>query len=234
METIGDWLQKRQTFIAVISPVGAALVGVGLSATPAPAPSLIALYIGLLIVFAAMPALAIRENRLRQGRKEAETCLKRVLVACASSFGYPTVHVRCNIMRYSKDRTRRRVDSRTAFNMDSDPDSDLEIDATAGASGEVELKRVPAYGDLSEARKPGAPDWGLRPPELAKVRRTLKSVLSVPVFNPHDAEAPLLATLQVDSDEPPDVVGFDDLESSGQLAQAFADVVSLLLAEVEK
>jgi hypothetical protein len=176
LDTLKEWLRRSQTFIAVVCPVGAALVGVGLSSWPG---ALIgSIYIALLIVFAGLPALAVRENRLRQGREEARKCIKRVLKACASSFGHPDIHIRCNIMRFSKDRTRRKVEAETAFNMDSDPDRDLEIDASAGASGEVEIQRVPAYGDLTQANPPGSPGWGLRPAETARVRRTLKSILT--------------------------------------------------------
>lgn len=216
----------------MVCPVGAALVGLGLGASPGVVVG--TFYVVLLVIFAALPTISVRENRLRQGREEARKCIKRVLRACASSFGHPDTHIRCNIMRYSKDRTRRRVEPETAFNMDADPDRDLEMDATAGASGEVEIQRVPAYGDLTQANRPGAPGWGLRPPETAKVRRTLKSILSVPVFDPDDPGGPLLATLQVDSDEPINVVRFDDLDAKGALAQSFADVVSLLIEEVEE
>ena len=232
MRPVNEFLRRNQTFLAAACPVGAALVGVSLS--PWPGPSLGTLYLALLGLFAALPAIAIRENRLKQGREEAQKCIRRVLLACASSFGHPDIHIRCNIMRYSKDRMRRKVEAETAFNMDSDPDRDLEIDATAGASGEVEIQRVPAYGDLTQANPPGSPGWGLRPSETAKVRRTLKSILSVPVFDPDDPSGPLLATLQIDSDEPISVVRFDDLDAKGALAQSFADVVSLLIEEVER
>jgi hypothetical protein len=226
-ERIREWLSEWQTTIAVICPVGAALVGVGLSSSPGPGLVVGGIYVVLLAMFAALPAIAVRENRLRQRRAEAEKFLRRVLLACASSFGHPEIHIRCNIMRYSKDRSRRKVDAATAFNMDGDPDRDLEIDATAGASGEVEIHRAPAYGDLTQAAMPGAPGWGMRPHETAKVRATLKSILSVPVFSPSNPAGPLLATLQVDSDEPVEVVGFADLDLKGGLAQTFADVVGV-------
>ncbi len=44
---------------------------------------------------------------------------------------------------------KRRLDTETAFNMTADPDNDLEIDSTAGVSGEAFVHRLAAYGDLA-------------------------------------------------------------------------------------
>jgi hypothetical protein len=112
--------------------------------------------------------------------------------------------------------------------MDSDPDLDLELDATAGVSGQAVLHRKPAFGDISIPLQPGGPDWGLRDSEKAKVRQTLKSIRSVPVFDRGNPEGPLLATLQIDSDLPLDESGYDH-EEKWRLAERFADVVALLL-----
>lgn len=68
----------------------------------------------------------------------------------------------------------------------------------------------------------------MRDGEKAKVRQSLKSILSVPVFNPADTDGPLFATLQVDSDFPLAEIGFDQ-EQKWRVAERFADVVSLLL-----
>jgi len=112
--------------------------------------------------------------------------------------------------------------------MDKDPDYDLEMDATAGVSGQVVVSRRPTIGDISLPLQPGGPDWGLREAEKARVRPTLKSILSVPVFNPTDTDGDLLATLQIDSDVPLAESGLGD-EQKREVAQRFADVVSLLL-----
>lgn len=223
---LSDWLQDHPTAVAVLAPAGAALCSVGLRY--ASNRWWIAGFIALIAVFAALPSAATRANRLHQGRRAAEDCLKRLLETCAHSFGYPAVHVRVNIMTFTEDRTRRRVDARTAFNMDTDPDADLEIDATAGVSGQVVVNRRAAFGDISLPLQPGGPDWGLRASEKARIRPSLLTILSVPVFNPADPAGPLLATLQIDSDETLDEIGFD-LEDQREVAERFADVVSLLL-----
>jgi hypothetical protein len=122
---------------------------------------------------------------------------------------------------------RRRVDAETSCNMDGDPDRDLEIDDTAGVSGEAFVQRVTSYGDLSLALQPGGPTWGLRESERGKVRRELRAILSVPIFDPDDPDGRLLGTLQVDSDLTIEEIEFDKPERRA-VAERFADVVALL------
>ncbi|HKC56585.1 MAG TPA: hypothetical protein VKC35_10695 [Vicinamibacterales bacterium] len=226
MERLNDWLQQHPLLIAIVGACGSALCGLGIRYAPNAA-VVIALLV-LLGACASAPAIATRLNRLHQGRRAAEDCLKRLLHACGHSFGYPERHVRVNIMRFSADRRRRKVHPATAFNMGNDPDSDLEIDATAGASGQAAVNRRPAFADLSLQLQPGGPEWGLRNHEKAKVRQSLRSILSVPVFNPSDPDGELFATLQIDSDLSVIEIGFDQ-EQAWRRAERFADVVSLLL-----
>jgi hypothetical protein len=175
MQQLNDWLQEHQTATAIIAPAGAALSALGVRF--APNGVLIAICLVLLALFSSLPSIAGRVNRLQQGRRAAENCLKRLLQACGHSFGFSEGHIRVNVMKLSTDRQRRRVDAKTAFNMDRDPDCDLEIDATAGVSGQAALNRRPAFGDISIPLQPGGPDWGLRDVEKAKVRQSLKSIL---------------------------------------------------------
>jgi hypothetical protein len=226
MRRLNDWLQEHQTLVAVVGPGGSALCAFGVRF--APNGWAIALFLALLMLCASAPSLAARVNRIQQSRRAAEHCTKRLLSACAHSFGYPALHVRVNIMKFSVNGQRRQVQAATAFNMEKDPDFDLEIDATAGVSGQAVINRRLAFGDLSLALQPGGPDWGLRDAEKARVRQSLKSILSVPVFNPADPDGPLLATMQIDSDSPLGEIGFDQGQE-WQLAERFADVVSLLL-----
>lgn len=226
MQGLNDWLQEHPIAVAILGPGGSALCGLGIRYAPNPGTTM-ALVV-LLAAFASLPSFAARLNRLQQGRRAAEDCLKRLLRACGHSFGYPERHVRVNIMRFSADRHRRRVHSATTFNMDGDPDLDFEIDASSGASGQAVVNRRPAFGDLQLQLQPGGPDWGLREHERARVRQSLRSILSVPVFSPSDPDGDLLATLQVDSDLPLTAIGFDQ-EQAWRKAERFADVVSLLL-----
>jgi len=95
-------------------------------------------------------------------------------------------------------------------------------------SGQAAVNRRPSFGDISLPLQAGGPDWGLRAAEKARVRQSLKSILSVPVFNPAEPDGALLATLQIDSDLPMSDSGFDQ-EPKWRTVERFADVVSLLL-----
>lgn len=160
-----------------------------------------------------------------------EIAIRELLQSCARSFVTRDQHVRANMMTFSADRTRRQVHAATAYNMEHDPDRDLEIGATAAASGKAVSERRAAVADLGLLQITAAPAWGLQSSEQARVRPTLKSILSVPIFNPEDIDGPLLGSLQVDSDLTVEEAGFNRPESA-ELLQQFADVLSLLLIGV--
>lgn len=130
-----------------------------------------------------------------------------------------------------KGRTRT-LNTATAFNMETDPDRDIKIDANAGVSGEAFSNRKPAYGELPTDFAQGGESWGMTAGQKGKVRRSLRSILSVPVLDPLNPTGPPIATLQVDSDLPLDQAGFAGQDSQ-ELAERFADVVSLVLHAAE-
>lgn len=158
--------------------------------------------------------------------------IKQLLEVCAKAFVPRGLHVRANVMTFNADGTRRHVNTSTAFNMESDPDRDLEIDSTAAASGKAVSDRRAAVADLVLLQITAAPTWGLRAHEQARVRPTLKSILTVPVFNPKDVDGALLGTLQVDSDLTVEEAGFNKPEAA-ELLQQFADVLSMLMIGVD-
>ena len=160
-----------------------------------------------------------------------DAAIKKLIETCARAFVPPGRHVRSNVMTFNAAGTRRYVNSATAFNMETDPDRDLEIDANAAASGRAVTERRAAVADLVLLQITAQPPWGLRVDEQARVRATLKSILSVPIFNPDDVDGPLLGTLQVDSDLTMEEAGFIRPESA-ELLQQFADVLSLLMIGV--
>jgi len=153
--------------------------------------------------------------------------IKHLLETCARAF-VGGRHVRANVMTFTADGLRRGVDRATAFNMESDPDAGLEIGANAGASGKAVLYRRAAVADLTLLQITSVPPWGLTADEQAHVRPKLKSILSVPIFHPMNAEGPLLGTLQVDSDLTVEQAGFNKPEAA-ELMQQFADVLSLMM-----
>ena len=160
-----------------------------------------------------------------------DAAIKKLIETCARAFVPPGRHIRSNVMTFNAAGTRRHVNSATAFNMETDPDRDLEIDANAAASGRAVTERRAAVADLVLLQITAQPPWGLRVDEQARVRATLKSILSVPIFNPDDVDGPLLGTLQVDSDLTMEEAGFIRPESA-ELLQQFADVLSLLMIGV--
>jgi hypothetical protein len=219
-----QWLGGYPTATAIVGGVGSAFCGIGLSQSWGH--WILVLWVLGIALAIALPASTAKRNRLQQGQRAAQNCIRNLLAACGSAYGHADRHVRANIM-LAKDG-RRRVQAETAFNMDSDSDCDLEIDDSAGVSGEAFVQRATTYGDLAILLHPGGPTWGLRPAEKAKVRRDLKSILSAPIFDPDDAEGPLLGTLQVDSDLTFEQMEFDKPERRA-VAERFADVVALLL-----
>jgi hypothetical protein len=156
--------------------------------------------------------------------------IKQLLETCARAF-VPGGHVRANVMTFTADRLRRKVNRATAFNMAGDSDEELEIGATAGASGKAMLHRRAAVADLTLLQISSVPPWGLSADEQAHVRPKLKSILSVPIFHPVNANGGLLGTLQVDSDLTVEEAGFNKPEAA-ELMQQFADVLSLMMIGV--
>jgi len=157
-----------------------------------------------------------------------ETAIKQLLETCARAFVTRGRHVRANIMTFTADGLRRAVNRATAFNMDDDPDAGLQINATAGASGKAVLYRRAAVADLTLLQITSVPPWGLSADEQAHVRPRLKSILSVPIFHPANANGQLLGTLQIDSDLTVEEAGFNKPEAA-ELMQQFADVLSLMM-----
>ncbi len=157
-----------------------------------------------------------------------EPAIRQLLEMCARAFVPSGRHVRANVMTFTADGLRRRVNRTTAFNMADDPDAGLEITATAGASGKAVHFRRAAIADLTLLQITSVPPWGLSADEQAHVRPKLKSILSVPIFHPVDVNSRLLGTLQVDSDLTVEEAGFNQPEAA-ELMQQFADVLSLIM-----
>src|SRR5687768_18621553 len=59
-----------------------------------------------------------------------EIAIRELLESCARTFVPHDKHVRANMMSFSPDRSRRQVHAATAYNMEHDPDGDLEIAET--------------------------------------------------------------------------------------------------------
>jgi hypothetical protein len=249
-----DWLTDRllhhSVLVAVSAPVVTALATIGIDKLYNPGEPLsnrrfaliVALVVLMAIATAGTAVVVERTKRLRSAR-DCVQVIKKLLSTLAESCGHPDHHVRANIMLLvqrpgttSKFGAFRQVEISTAFNMDGDGDTDrhLTVDRHAGISGRAAQLRKAIIGDLTILETmqgpigPAGPGWGLSPAEQALVRRSLKTVLSAPIFRPiESSEPPLLGTLQVDSDTAVQILKWDERTSAR--AQSFADVIALHL-----
>jgi hypothetical protein len=230
-DRVADWFEHSPVLVTVACSLGSIIAAMALQEMwTADAQGRrrwhsMAILLVILILTVTIPALVTERTKTLRGRRTTIKVIQKVHTALAQSCGYPDRHVRVNVMLPDPSRHRRRVDAATAFNMAGDADHDLEIGVTAGVSGLAWMRRKGQIGDLTIAPLVGGPDWGLTEPEQKKVRATLKTVLSVPIFDPNDAHGPLVGTLQVDSDHSTEELGWND--ATVARAQTVADVVGL-------
>ena len=126
------------------------------------------------------------------------------------------------------------------FNMDADPDREFELDMDAGVTGRCWNERKIQIADLAEVSRRAQQDpdylmktWKFRPQEQAAVRRTLQSLLSVPIFDPGDYDSltnsgTLIGVLNFDSDNTIEDAGFNRDEVV-DIAKQYAEVIANLL-----
>jgi NTE family protein len=87
-----------------------------------------------------------------------------------------------------------------SLGMDDDPDSDLEMDATAGCSGRAWEDCGVAVADVQEGRE-RPEDWGMTAAQYAKIPRRVRAIISVPILDDPETSRPAmhpLGTISVD------------------------------------
>lgn len=115
------------------------------------------------------------------------------------------VHLRVNVvMPVSEERLRVLY----TYNMDNDADDRLEFDSGVGASGRCWQTHDFLVSDLTEAQLVFEAERNMNKYQQALIRSSLKSLLSVPIFDPaqfdssrNKVDNPLLGVLNLDSDE---------------------------------
>lgn len=117
------------------------------------------------------------------------------------------------------------------YNMDQDPDQDLELAGDGGCSGKCWTTKAPTYADLADA---GTGDnhvkWNMTRQEQAKIRRDRKTMLSIPIFSP-GSNVHLIGVLSADSDANLSVeLDEAHLEAAFDIGQKWAVVLSAVLA----
>ena len=104
-----------------------------------------------------------------------------------------------------------------SLNMDDDPDSDLELDATAGCSGQAWQECNVAFADVAAGRaNPEA--WGMTAAQYAKIPLTIRSAISAPIVEDLEAARPGMqpvGTISVDCRTPLADIGWIDRGVSG-------------------
>jgi predicted acylesterase/phospholipase RssA/FMN phosphatase YigB (HAD superfamily) len=138
------------------------------------------------------------------------------------------VHLRVNVM----DRTPLgRIAIRYRFNMDFDADDFMDFPDDAGAVARCHKERKTQLVDLERAKR-GFADYNMSKYNQALVRQSLKSLMTVPIFDPRGgdvAKRPLLGVLNFDSD---DAVLEDFARQSNELVVDLARMVAYAWIEI--
>jgi len=187
----------------------------------------------LALIGISLPPLVDRRKATLLGRKACIEHVKKALVRLGEFFRAGDKHVRVNIMMLSPDKREITVHKETAFNMESDSDNDLPLPVVSGACGKAVRTKSWVLADLTILPAEDGPDWALPPDKQARVRKTLKTILSVCIFDPDakpegDRKPPVIGTLQVDSDLAHQEI-FGDVDVARHVATGFADSVAVLL-----
>jgi predicted acylesterase/phospholipase RssA/FMN phosphatase YigB (HAD superfamily) len=116
------------------------------------------------------------------------------------SVGRP-VHLRINVM---DQNSLGRLSIRFRYNMDFDPDDRMDLRLEAGGAGQCFTSGRPIIVDLYRAKRE-YPRFKMSKYEQALVRSTLRSLLSVPIFDPRSsievADRRVIGVLNLDSDD---------------------------------
>jgi hypothetical protein len=187
----------------------------------------------LALIGISLPPLVDRHQATLVGQKTCVQHVKKALNRLGEFFRDGDKHVRVNIMLLTPDKTEIRVHKATAFNMENDGDNDLALPIMSGACGKALRTKSWVLADLTIMPEEDGPDWGLPADKQARIRRGLKTILSVCMFDPDaspegDRKPPVIGTLQVDSDLPESEI-FPDIGVARHVATGCADSVAVLL-----
>lgn len=113
----------------------------------------------------------------------------------------PGVHLRLNVM---DKNSLGRLAIRYKYNMDLDPDDRMDLPIEAGGAGQCFTGRKPVIVDLQRAKRE-YPSFRMSKYEQALVRSSLRSLLSVPIFDPKSNDSitdrVVIGVLNIDSDD---------------------------------
>jgi NTE family protein len=160
---------------------------------------------------------------------EMRRVLDLVRGAMKTALGKQDVHMRVNVvMPIEKNRVRVMYNC----GMDDDPDDRLDFEIGSGATGRCWQTHAEVICDLEDAKGTFASHWRMNKYQQAMVRRELRSLLSVPIFDKEQyddqkpvSENPIIGVLNFDSDEDIliDFASAKVQQSAREAAQAVAD-----------
>lgn len=149
----------------------------------------------------------------------------------------PKVHLRINIA-LPVEPSKQKLRILYSYNMDNDTDDRLELSINGGAIGKCWQTLNPVLVDMEQAKKTFETDWRMNKYQQALVRPTLKTLISMPIFDPISLDTykngdknVILAVLSMDSDH--DLLNeFTELsrKASGEIRE-LVDLFSSYIAE---
>jgi NTE family protein len=139
-----------------------------------------------------------------------------------------SVHLRLNVM---DKNSLGRLSIRYKYNMEFDSDDRMDLPIEAGGAGQCYTRRKPVIVDLQRAKRE-YPHFRMSKYEQALVRSSLRSLLSVPIFNPRskgDVESrSVMGVLNIDSDD----LSADELGDIEDLAIEISSMISHVWLEL--
>ncbi|MQY67925.1 MAG: hypothetical protein GH150_00875 [Hadesarchaea archaeon] len=109
-----------------------------------------------------------------------------------SIWGGKANHFRANVMLYNPKTKKSEI--KYAINMDGHKDRYFQLDVNKGCTGHAFQHKKPYWVDLTKVTHQ---DYLVDP---TKVWEKMKSILSVPIFDPENPQKKPLGTLNVDAD----------------------------------
>lgn len=116
---------------------------------------------------------------------ETSLLLKLTHARLLATLSKNAFHLRVNVLL---PRGTDRLKVTHSYNMDEDPDRDLELGIDSGAAGRCWQTGSPVICDLANARATFATRWRMTDRQQARVRPSLRSLLSVPILVPADTD----------------------------------------------
>ncbi len=225
-----DYVDSNYGAVAILLSVLLVLAGVTLHAS-IPDPIKVTLAGVSLLAIAGLDYYVKRRHERHHALRQHSVLIKSVLNAAASSVleaaNPPVRHVRACLM-FLDEKEILRIKYEHGF-VATDRDRNIEIPKGTGCCGQAWLQGQTMMADLTEAPVGGMPNqWGLPAAEIDKIRKSLRSILSVPVRAGEDYS--VVAVLNIDSDNSIDEIGFR-VKAIQEIAYSFATVLGSLMDE---